>query len=117
MARVRLNLLAAALAFYVSGRSVSAINVSLPISAPGGSQGLSPTLLSFSIEQDRWPDWTGTDERNEFTHSALLPAAMLLMASRFSRRMRPAECELRGGNAVSRWPHFAASACEERHSG
>ncbi|OSD01894.1 glycoside hydrolase family 79 protein [Trametes coccinea BRFM310] len=77
MARIRLNLLITALAFYVSGRSVSAINVSLPISAPGGSQGLSPTLLSFSIEQDRWPDWTGIDERNEFTHSALLNYAAL----------------------------------------
>ncbi|KAI8984835.1 glycoside hydrolase family 79 protein [Trametes punicea] len=77
MGRPRLHLFAAALALYVSGHSVSAINVSVPISAPGNSQALSPTLLSFSIEQDRWPDWTGTSARNEFTHSALLNYAAL----------------------------------------
>ncbi|CDO69470.1 Glycoside Hydrolase Family 79 protein [Trametes cinnabarina] len=77
MARAPFNLFAAAFVLYVSGRSVSAINVSLPISAPGGSQPLSPTLLSFSIEQDRWPDWTGTNARNQFTHSALLNYAAL----------------------------------------
>ncbi|OBZ65454.1 Beta-glucuronidase [Grifola frondosa] len=35
------------------------------------------TLLSFSIEQDRWPDWTGTDQRNQFTFAALQNFAQL----------------------------------------
>ncbi|KAH9887651.1 glycoside hydrolase family 79 protein [Cubamyces lactineus] len=77
MGRSQYRLLSATLALYVSACSVSAINVSLPISAPGNSQGLFPTLLSFSIEQDRWPDWTGTWARNEFTHNALLNYAAL----------------------------------------
>ncbi|KAI0637476.1 glycoside hydrolase family 79 protein [Trametes polyzona] len=73
----RLNLLVRALALSVSLGSVSALNVSLPISPPGNSQALSPTLLSFSIEQDRWPDWAGVQSRNEFTHNALLNYAAL----------------------------------------
>ncbi|KAI0368386.1 glycoside hydrolase family 79 protein [Pilatotrama ljubarskyi] len=73
----RLRLLAVALAASVSLCSVSAVNVSIPISPPGNSQGLFSTLLSFSIEQDRWPDWTGVQSRNEFTHNALLNLAAL----------------------------------------
>lgn len=53
------------------------LNVSVPILAPSDSQALTPTLLSFSIEQDRWPDWTGVDSRNEFTVSALENLAQL----------------------------------------
>ncbi|KAH9856965.1 glycoside hydrolase family 79 protein [Lenzites betulinus] len=71
------RLAAAALALSVSVCSVLAVNVSLPISAPDNSQALSSTLLSFSIEQDRWPDWSGVDSRNEFTHNALLNYAAL----------------------------------------
>lgn len=51
--------------------SASAINVSVPINAPSGAQPLSQTLISFSIEQDRWPDWTGVNARNDFTYNAL----------------------------------------------
>ncbi len=57
--------------------SVAAINVSLPLSAPSGAQTLSPTLVSFSIEQDRWPDWVGTDAPNDFTIAALFNYAEL----------------------------------------
>ena len=49
----------------------SAVNISLPLSAPSSSQPLSRTLVSLSIEQDRWPDWTGTKTRNQFTFNAL----------------------------------------------
>ena len=49
----------------------SAVNVSLPLSAPSSSQPLSRTLVSLSIEQDRWPDWTGIKKRNQFTYNAL----------------------------------------------
>ena len=56
---------------------VAAVNVSVPTSVPSGAQTLSPTLVSFSIEQDRWPDWVGTDSPNEFTTNALLNYAEL----------------------------------------
>ncbi len=49
----------------------SAVNVSLPLSPPSGSHSLAPTLVSFSLEQDCWPDWSGVDSRNEFTNRAL----------------------------------------------
>ncbi|EMD38720.1 glycoside hydrolase family 79 protein [Gelatoporia subvermispora B] len=48
-----------------------AINVTIPLFAPYGSYLMSPTLVSFSIEQDRWPDWAGVSARNEFTYNAL----------------------------------------------
>ncbi|EMD41170.1 glycoside hydrolase family 79 protein [Gelatoporia subvermispora B] len=48
-----------------------AVNVSVPIFAPNTSQSLAPTVLSFSIEQDRWPDWAGVSSRNDFTFNAL----------------------------------------------
>ena len=54
-----------------------AVNVSLPLLAPSNSQPLSRTLLSLSIEQDRWPDWTGIQERNQFTYNALQNLAEL----------------------------------------
>ncbi|PSS35531.1 hypothetical protein PHLCEN_2v1525, partial [Hermanssonia centrifuga] len=38
---------------------------------PSNSQALVSTVLSFSIEQDRWPDWVGIDSRNQFTFNAL----------------------------------------------
>ncbi|KAI0831387.1 glycoside hydrolase family 79 protein [Trametes gibbosa] len=77
MGSLHRRLFAATLALGLSACSVSALNVSIPVSAPGDAQILSPTLLSFSIEQDRWPDWAGVQSRNEFTHNALLNYAAL----------------------------------------
>lgn len=51
--------------------SVSAIDVYVPPHSPINAQPLSRTLVSFSIEQDRRPDWTGPDARNDFTYNAL----------------------------------------------
>ena len=48
-----------------------AVNVSIPATSPSSSQSLARTLFSFSIDGDRWPDWSGVSSRNEFTHSAL----------------------------------------------
>ena len=31
----------------------------------------SPSFISFSIEQDRWTDWSGKDERNDFFFNVL----------------------------------------------
>jgi len=56
---------------------VTTVDVSVPITAPTKSQPLASTLLSFSIEQDNWPDWSGIDARNEFTYSALTALANL----------------------------------------
>ncbi|KAH9949137.1 glycoside hydrolase family 79 protein [Amylocystis lapponica] len=50
---------------------VSTVLVPVPPFAPTNTQPLWSTLLSFSIEQDRWPDWAGIDSRNEFTYNAL----------------------------------------------
>ncbi|GBE78909.1 predicted protein [Sparassis crispa] len=55
----------------------NSVEVSVPAVSPNTSQPLYPTLLSFSIEQDRWPDWSGIDARNEFTYSALQGLAEL----------------------------------------
>ncbi|KAF9812100.1 hypothetical protein IEO21_06383 [Rhodonia placenta] len=57
--------------------AVTTVNVPVPVLAPTKSQPLASTLLSFSIEQDNWPDWSGIDARNEFTYSALTRLANL----------------------------------------
>ena len=49
----------------------SAVNVSVPLSSPSDSRPLARTLVSLSIEADRWPSWTGVDSRNEFTYNVL----------------------------------------------
>ncbi|KAI0686429.1 glycoside hydrolase family 79 protein [Cytidiella melzeri] len=56
---------------------VFAQNTTIPILAPGDAKALSQNLLGFSIEQDRWPDWSGTHSRNEFTHNALVNLGQL----------------------------------------
>ena len=53
------------------------VNTTVPFFAPDSSQPLSQTLLSFSIEQDRWPDWSGSNSRNQFTFDALSTYARL----------------------------------------
>ena len=69
----------AALVLALVASYVSALNVSVAVSPslPPHAQPLSQTLVSFSIEQDRWPDWTGTDAQNNFTHTALSNYAAL----------------------------------------
>ncbi|KAJ6607350.1 glycoside hydrolase family 79 protein [Mycena sp. CBHHK59/15] len=47
-----------------------ALTVIIPLS-PGGAPVISPSLISLSIEQDRWTDWAGTTSRNEFFHNTL----------------------------------------------
>ncbi|KAH9936781.1 uncharacterized protein BXZ73DRAFT_100205 [Epithele typhae] len=57
--------------------SAVALTVSVPLAAPASASALAPTLVSFSIEQDRWPGWTGTTARNAFTSNALANYAAL----------------------------------------
>lgn len=64
-------LLVASAVVAAPGTATTTVSVDVPIQVPSNSAPLASTLLSFSIEQDRWPDWSGIDERNEFTYSAL----------------------------------------------
>ncbi|KAH9481594.1 Beta-glucuronidase [Psilocybe cubensis] len=47
------------------------VNVSIPLVAPSTAPVISPSLVSFSIEQDRWTDWVGTTSRNQFFFNTL----------------------------------------------
>lgn len=51
--------------------TVGGVNVSIPIAAPSSAPDISRSLLSFSIEQDRWTDWAGTGTKNEFFFNVL----------------------------------------------
>lgn len=46
-------------------------NVSIPLRAPSSAPVINPSLFSFSIEQDRWTDWAGKTERNQFFYNVL----------------------------------------------
>ncbi|KAJ8073456.1 hypothetical protein PM082_011732 [Marasmius tenuissimus] len=48
-----------------------AVTVPLSLQPPAGAFVVSPSLISFSIEQDRWTDWAGLDSRNEFLYNTL----------------------------------------------
>ena len=47
------------------------LNVSIALIATSNAPILSPSLVSFSIEQDRWIDWVGAPSRNEFFFNTL----------------------------------------------
>ncbi|TFK40176.1 glycoside hydrolase family 79 protein [Crucibulum laeve] len=51
--------------------AVSALNISISVVAPPAAAPISPSLASFSIEQDRWTDWVGTTSRNQFFFNTL----------------------------------------------
>ena len=53
------------------GRLVTAFTISIQTTVPSNAAALSPSLLSFSIEQDRWTDWVGTTSRNNFFFNTL----------------------------------------------
>ncbi|KAL4247519.1 Beta-glucuronidase C-terminal domain-containing protein [Abortiporus biennis] len=61
--------------FIIQG--ATSIDVALQSEPPSGAKSVASTLLSFSIEQDRWPDWTGVDSPNNFTLNALRNLAQL----------------------------------------
>ncbi|KAJ7773034.1 glycoside hydrolase family 79 protein [Mycena metata] len=43
-----------------------ALSVIIPCSPADGAPFISPSLVSLSIEQDRWPEWVGTSSKNQF---------------------------------------------------
>lgn len=51
--------------------SIHAINVSIPSLAGPVTPKVSRSLISLSIEMDRWTDWAGTTSRNEFFFNTL----------------------------------------------
>ncbi|KAL0954722.1 hypothetical protein HGRIS_003675 [Hohenbuehelia grisea] len=51
--------------------TVVALNVQIPLAPPSGAPSITPSLLSFSIEQDRWTDWVGSTSRNQFFFNTL----------------------------------------------
>ncbi|KAF7970112.1 hypothetical protein HWV62_24994 [Athelia sp. TMB] len=59
-----------ALAFALLTSAATLVDVSVPLSSSGAVT-LSPSLVSFSIEQDRWPEWAGETARNTFFYNAL----------------------------------------------
>ncbi|KAJ4468707.1 glycoside hydrolase family 79 protein [Lentinula aciculospora] len=50
-----------------------AISVSIPLTTPSNASSVSPSHISFSIEQDRWTDWPGStvSTKNQFVANAL----------------------------------------------
>ncbi|KAH7928288.1 glycoside hydrolase family 79 protein [Leucogyrophana mollusca] len=64
---------------------VSAIDVTIPITAPNAAPTVSPNLVSLSIEQDRWIDWAGTAEPNQFFYNALDNLVQISRASPWIR--------------------------------
>lgn len=51
--------------------SVQGITVTVPLTAPALAPLLSRSLVSFSIEQDRWSDWVGQGAGNPFFFNTL----------------------------------------------
>ena len=51
--------------------SVQGITVTIPLTAPASAPLLSRSLVSFSIEQDRWGDWVGQVAGNPFFFNTL----------------------------------------------
>ncbi|THH06289.1 hypothetical protein EW145_g4187 [Phellinidium pouzarii] len=47
-------------------KTVDAISVPVALSVPSAAPTLDPSLLSLSIEQDRWTDWAGIEKPNTF---------------------------------------------------
>jgi hypothetical protein len=49
----------------------SSVVINLSSTAPSTANSLDPALVSFSIEQDRWTDWTGISKPNQFVLNVL----------------------------------------------
>jgi hypothetical protein len=42
------------------------VPVTISLNAPSSAHSLDPALISFSIESDRWSDWSGISAPNQF---------------------------------------------------
>lgn len=59
------------LALISVGCFAQTVSVSVPSAAPTTAPSVSGSLVSFSIEQDRWVDWIGAGTRNQFWFNLL----------------------------------------------
>ncbi|CAK5284397.1 unnamed protein product [Mycena citricolor] len=57
--------------FFAASASAQSLSVTIPSSAPPAAITLSPSLFSFSIEQDGWTLWAGTNTTNTFLVNVL----------------------------------------------
>ncbi|KAJ2921623.1 hypothetical protein H1R20_g15470, partial [Candolleomyces eurysporus] len=61
-----------ALPFALCGASLAlALDVAIPLSPPATANRIAGDHVSFSLEQDRWLDWSGTTSRNDFFFNTL----------------------------------------------
>jgi hypothetical protein len=60
-----------ALSFLLLGQLASCLDVPVLLTPPATASSASQSLLSLSIEQDRWMDWVGTTSRNDFFFNTL----------------------------------------------
>jgi len=49
----------------------SSINISVSVTAPTAATQVAPSLIGLSIEQDRWTDWAGLNNKNQFFFNVL----------------------------------------------
>lgn len=47
------------------------VTLTIPLDVPTDAPIVSPALVGLSIEQDRWLDWVGKEERNEFFYNTV----------------------------------------------
>lgn len=50
---------------------VASVSITVPATAPAGAVQVAPSLIGFSLEQDRWTDWAGLNSRNQFLFNVL----------------------------------------------
>ncbi|EIN04315.1 hypothetical protein PUNSTDRAFT_108442 [Punctularia strigosozonata HHB-11173 SS5] len=72
---INLPLVVALLASRAAGSTT--VKVTVPASVPHGAANVSRSLISLSIEQDRWRDWIGFPSRNDFFFNTLDNVAQL----------------------------------------
>ncbi|KDR78669.1 hypothetical protein GALMADRAFT_244156 [Galerina marginata CBS 339.88] len=59
------------LALFSSYALCGSVTVSVPFAAPSSAPTISPSVISLSIELDRWTDWSGNTTRNQFFFNTL----------------------------------------------
>ncbi|EAU85549.2 hypothetical protein CC1G_06262 [Coprinopsis cinerea okayama7 len=50
---------------------VSSLDIGIPITAPSKAAPILRDHVSYSLEQDRWLDWSGTTSKNDFFHNTM----------------------------------------------
>ena len=60
-----------ALPFLLLSQLASCLDVPISLAPPSTASLVSQSLVSLSIEQDRWTDWVGTTARNDFFFNTL----------------------------------------------